>query len=114
MAGTDAAARPKRIRVDRDCGEMVVEWGGGSQSRLKLEFLRRRCPCAVCSGQRDEEAAEAGLHVLSDRELRTTDEVAGVVPVGRYAIQVRWADGHDTGIYTYAYLRQLAQEAGEV
>jgi DUF971 family protein len=90
---------------------MVIEWAGGGTSRMRLAFLRQQCPCATCSEKRDQEAAEAGLHVLTDSDLGTTDAVTGVEPVGRYAIRIRWADGHDTGIYTYDTLRRLAGEA---
>ena len=105
--------RPTRIQVRKESGDVVIDWMGGRQSRVGLRFLRQRCPCAVCSGQREQHSAEEGLHLLTATELRTTDVVRDVVPVGRYAIQIRWRDGHDAGIYTYDYLWRLADEADQ-
>ena len=76
-----------------------------------------RCPgcgagaharCVRTSGR--ARPAIRDLHMLSDREREATAEVVDVIPVGRYAIQIRWGDGHDTGIYTYDSLRRMGEE----
>ena len=64
--------------------------------------------------QREKQVAKDGLHVITSGEAAATDKVLNVAAVGRYAIKVTWADGHDTGIYTFDYLRQLAEEFGSV
>ena len=108
MGDSQTNAPPRRIQINREIGEMVLEWRDGGRSRIGLAVLRQQCPCAICSGQREQQEAEKGLHVLTGEELVVSNEVTGVDSVGRYAVQIRWADGHDTGIYTYQTLRRLA------
>ena len=104
--------QPRRIDVRKEAGEMVLEWEDGKCGKIPLEVLRRACPCAECNEHREQQHAEAGLHMLTEDELAASDELAGIVPMGRYAVKIRWADGHETGIYTYDHLKQLAVEAG--
>ena len=101
---------PVRIDVRRNDGEMEIEWRGGSVDRLPLYELRRWCPCALCSDQRAHQARNQGLHMLTAEERDATADVVDVIPVGRYAIQIRWGDGHDTGIYTYDSLRKMGED----
>ncbi len=106
----DRTGVPVRIDVNRDDGEMEIEWRGGRVDRLPLSGLRRWCPCALCSDRREQQVRGAGLHMLTPEERDATAEVTDVVPVGRYAIQIRWGDGHDTGIYTYDSLQRMGEE----
>ena len=101
---------PVRIDIRRDDAEMEIEWKAGNTHRLPLEVVRGFCPCAVCVAQRSSEGQRSDLHVLSAEEESITTNVAGVTPVGRYAIQIKWSDGHDTGIYTFDYLKSLWDE----
>lgn len=80
-----------------------IDWTDGRESRWRLSHLRRHCPCAGCV---DEWTREVTL----DRESVDEDLLATrVESVGRYALRVRFADGHDTGLFTYALLRELDQ-----
>ncbi|MDE2889576.1 MAG: DUF971 domain-containing protein [Gemmatimonadota bacterium] len=106
----DRTGIPIRIDVNRDAGEMEIEWRGGRVDSLALSALRRWCPCALCSDRREQQARGRGLHMLTPEERDATADVTNVVPVGRYAIQIRWGDGHDTGIYTYDSLRRMGEE----
>ncbi|MDE2998709.1 MAG: DUF971 domain-containing protein [Gemmatimonadota bacterium] len=106
----DRTGIPVRIDVNRDAGEMEIEWRGGRIDSLPLSVLRRWCPCALCSDRREQLARGGGLHMLTPEERDATADVTDVVPVGRYAIQIRWGDGHDTGIYTYDSLRKMGRE----
>ena len=91
--------------------ELAIRWSDGSESFFGLEFLRRHCPCATCGGEPD---------VMGRVELPTVTytprsfELKTVGPVGPYALQPEWADGHNTGLYTFQYLKRLEQAlAGE-
>jgi DUF971 family protein len=99
-----------KLDVTKDKGIMSVVWDDGSCQELQLGDLRRLCPCAVCEGNRAQQTADA-LHMISPDELNASAAISDVVPVGRYAIQIRWQDGHDTGIYTYDFLRALGTES---
>ena len=90
--------------------ELAIQWNDGGESFFNLEFLRRACPCAACGGEPDV------LGRISRPKVNYTPasfDLAAFVPVGGYALQFRWADGHSTGIYSFDYLRRLARVADE-
>jgi len=75
--------------------------------RIPFDVLRRACPCAACRG-------EPGYRgrFSDDPELRPgEDELADIKLVGAYGLNAIWADGHDTGIFTFEHLRRLGEEA---
>jgi DUF971 family protein len=81
-----------------------VSWDDGSVSRYGGEELRWACPCASCRG-------EAGLPGRLDTATSLPPEevrLENVALVGQYALQIGFASGHGTGIYSFQYLRQLA------
>ena len=86
--------------------ELAIRWADGRESFVPLETLRKFCPCAGCLGEKDifgnvYKAPERpyGPGAFELRELR---------PVGGYAVQPVWADGHATGLYTWEWLERLA------
>src|SRR6266481_9787842 len=88
--------------------ELAIHWSDGAESFLKLEMLRRVCPCAACGGEPDVLGHIARPHVsYTDKSF----ELVGFDLVGGYALQPRWTDGHNTGIYSFTYLRRLAQHS---
>ena len=102
------AEKPKRIRVDRAEGWLEMDWVGDGILRVSLSDVRKACPCALCGDIRAKQDAQ--LQMITVDQTPSVD-LSDVIPVGNYAIQIRWADGHDTGIYTYSYLKQLALAA---
>ena len=84
--------------------ELAISWDDGTEQYLTLELLRRACPCAVCCGEPD---------VLGQGETPLINEKPGSFDlkgydfVGGYGLNLRWADGHATGIYPYNFLRTL-------
>jgi DUF971 family protein len=100
-------ARPVDLHVDKERG-LRIRWADGSESLLPLPFLRRRCPCATC---RAEQPSATGVSLpVSGGGSPDAARVADAELVGNYALKITWADGHSTGIYDFAYLRQLADE----
>jgi DUF971 family protein len=86
--------------------ELAIQWNDGSESYLDLQFLRRACPCAACGGEPDV----LGNIIRPDVSYTENSfDLAGFQIVGGYAIQPRWGDGHATGIYSFQYLRRLAE-----
>jgi DUF971 family protein len=86
--------------------ELALSWNDGSESYIDLQFLRRACPCAACGGEPDV------LGNILRPEVSYSDnsfELAGFQIVGGYALQPVWRDGHNTGIYSFQYLRRIAQ-----
>jgi len=89
--------------------ELAIKWDDGSESFIALEKLRRACPCADCKGEMD---VMGNLYKSPDRPLSPSAfHLARIEAVGTYAVQPAWADGHATGIYSFDYLRRVA-EAG--
>jgi DUF971 family protein len=89
--------------------ELAVSFADGEELYLSLPLLRRACPCASCQGEPDA----LGRVVRPVVELGPRAfELAGITPIGGYALQLAWADGHATGLYSFAYLRQLARLGG--
>ena len=87
--------------------ELAIKWESGAESFIRLETMRRRCPCAGCKGEVDimgqlYKGPEKPFTPQAIKLLR-------IVNIGGYAIQPVWADGHATGIYSFDYLRRLAE-----
>lgn len=86
--------------------ELAIVWSDGHEEYLKLEALRRACPCASCQGEPDAMGRVVRPKVqLNERSF----QLLRYEPVGGYALQLHWADGHHTGIYSFDYLRSLGE-----
>jgi DUF971 family protein len=106
MPSTD----PVDISVSRSRRELCIRWRDGHESVYPFDLLRTACPCALCNDQRSKTSASSGpsLTVLSGPVLKAGEvQVNEASPVGRYAINFVWSDGHDSGIYAFDYLREL-------
>ncbi len=92
--------------------ELAILWEDGSESYLKLPLVRRLCPCAGCSGERDilGRLAKPPARPLTVESF----QVRGISPVGGYAIQIFWGDGHSDGLYTYEKLREWGEKPPEL
>jgi len=86
--------------------ELAIKWDDGSESFIRLEKLRRGCPCAGCQGEKD---VLGNVYKLPEQPLSAAAfELIRVSAVGGYALQPVWADGHATGLYSFDYLKRLA------
>lgn len=101
--------RPVDLQIIGD--ELAIKWDDGAESFVKLEKLRRHCPCAGCKGEMD---IMGNLYKNPDKPL-TSDafRVTRLSMVGGYAVQPLWADGHGTGLFAFDYLRQVADSTNE-
>ncbi len=105
------SADPKSVKVNVTTGTgMEIEWKDGHRSAYSFQWLRDACPCAMCNEAREKEGRKPGQPAM---------EKPGALPmfkpamkplktegVGRYAIRFAWNDGHETGIYSWDYLRE--------
>lgn len=80
-------------------------WRDGAETTIKLEILRKECPCASCKG---ETIAGKVVALPSFQMFKPgQNELKELKPVGNYAVAAIWGDGHDTGIYDWEYLKEL-------
>lgn len=87
--------------------QLAIRWSDGHESFLSLELLRRACPCAGCGGEPDVLGRVVRPSTVYSPASFTLEQFT---PIGGYALGLRWADGHSTGIYSFAYLRKLSLE----
>jgi DUF971 family protein len=85
--------------------ELALRFEEGEELYLPLDLLRRACPCAACQGEPD--ALGRVLRPVQQIGPRGF-ELLRFQAIGGYALQLFWADGHSTGIYSYDYLKRLA------
>ena len=96
--------RPTGVTANRTKRVLIVIWDDGHESEYPFDGLRAVCPCVECKGGHAHMGLPpnpADVRFATQTEL-TLDNVA---PVGAYALQLTWSDGHSTGIYSWDYLR---------
>src|SRR5580698_3519224 len=87
--------------------ELAVKWDDGGESFILLEKLRRACPCAGCSGETD---ILGNVYKNPDKALAAPAfTLRRIETVGGYALQPVWGDGHQSGLYSFDYLRRVAE-----
>jgi DUF971 family protein len=96
---------PTQIKL-LDSTTLSLQWDDGHSGRITLRTLRDNCPCASCQGE--TVLLKTYLPVIQP-EMPGKYQLAGADTVGSYAIGMSWADGHRTGIYTFARLRDLCE-----
>lgn len=101
---------PAQILVLGD--ELALSWKDGSEGYLKLRDLRRLCPCASCAGERDLFGRVA--RPPQKPYTASSFEVAGTTPIGGYAVQIFWKDGHNDGLYPWTKLKEWADNPPEL
>lgn len=102
-----ARITPAEIEVDPEQGLMRILWQDGQECLYALAALRPLCPCAVCQGEMGMPGAVRDTTVFTPEQTTLAD----MREVGRYALQPIWADGHQTGYFTFSQLRGLCPGA---
>lgn len=88
---------PRGIKAPHGATVLEITWADGSVGKLPHSVLRGYCPCAGCQGHSGAVTYKAGGNL----------ELRDIEPVGNYALKLVWADGHDTGLYSFKYLKTL-------
>lgn len=99
------AVWPTELRLKRAERLLEISFDDGSRFSLPAEYLRVESPSAEVQG-----------HSPSQRKLvagKRMVGISGIDPVGHYAIRILFDDGHDTGIYSWTWLRDLGQRQDE-
>jgi DUF971 family protein len=97
------------IQVKQTANELRITWDDQHISVLPIKLLRDECPCAGCKGEVlfGKVYKPAPITIFQEGMY----ELSGITAVGQYAIQLKWKDGHDTGIYSWEYLQALEKES---
>ncbi|MDX1516775.1 MAG: DUF971 domain-containing protein [Woeseiaceae bacterium] len=93
---------PTEIRLRKNSRVLVVAFDDGVTHEYPFEYLRVYSPSAEVRG-----------HGPGQENLQVGKEnvtVTAVEPVGHYAVRLVFSDGHDTGLYTWSYLRELGDK----
>lgn len=93
---------PKRVILNEARDELSLGYGDGTVARLSAEYLRVESPSAEVRGH------SPGEEVLQYGKAKV--RIARIETAGRYALLIHFDDGHDTGIYSWEYLRRLWDE----
>lgn len=96
--------------IHSEAGALTLVWPGGLRQRLPLASLRRACPCAGCRRARLARPAGQVNEHLSDLPRDTAHDdltLTALVPMG-YGVQLVFSDGHDRGIFPWAWLERFA------
>ncbi|MCB9661613.1 MAG: DUF971 domain-containing protein [Sandaracinaceae bacterium] len=97
------ATSPVELRAPIGAVQLEIDWEDGATTILPHRYLRGFCPCAGCQGH------SGPISFMDGGDLRLVD----VSEVGQYAIKLIWGDGHNTGLYGFAYLRALGEACRE-
>jgi DUF971 family protein len=107
---------PIRLDLKKD-KQLDIEWQDGLRSTYSLTLLRSMCPCATCKVVREQRDP----HDISPQPEKPKTPLLTILPgnyigaitvlkaemVGNYALKLEWSDGHDSGIYSFQYLREI-------
>ena len=89
--------------VEESDSELSITWSDDVQTTFKAAQLRRACPCAGCVNEWTGERVLKAESVADDLTISQTSVV------GRYALNFHFSDGHETGIFSFKYLREIGE-----
>ena len=93
---------PTALTVHQASRVLEIAFSDGAQFRIPFELMRVYSPSAEVQGHGPGQE----VLVLDKQDVRVT----GVEPIGNYAVRLLFDDGHDTGLYTFAYLHELGAQ----
>jgi DUF971 family protein len=102
------SVKPVSIDASRTKKSLMIVWDDGHASEYSFSLLRAGCPCVSCRGGHDkmDDKPDVAVFTIQMSDSPST-RLRNILPVGAYAITPIWEDGHDSGIYNWAYLRAL-------
>ncbi|MCJ7993167.1 DUF971 domain-containing protein [Rhizobium cremeum] len=96
---------PSELKVSKDRRQLTVTFNDGTSAVLAAEMLRVLSPSAEVQGHGPgQKVTVPGKRLVA---------ISAVVPTGNYAVRIGFDDGHDTGIFTWSYLRELGMTGAE-
>lgn len=90
--------------IEESDSEISINWSDDVETKYDAANLRRACPCAGCINE------WTGEKILKPDSVPDNLSFSSIAIVGRYALNFHFSDGHDTGIFSFNYLRQLSDK----
>jgi len=100
LAQRRQAIEPREISQESE-SQLRITWADEKVCEYDAARLRRACPCAQCVNE------WTGERTLKPEAISNEIRIEDISIVGRYALNFRWSDGHETGIYSFQLLRDL-------
>jgi DUF971 family protein len=95
------------VSLKREGEGLSIQWSDGVTTFATWRHLRANCPCASCIDERAKPPDP--FRILSPQEAAAgPPQPVAMKPIGHYAYQITWNDGHSTGIYPVEKLRELS------
>ena len=89
--------------IEENDSEISIKWSDDAETKYNAAELRRACPCAGCVNE------WTGEKILNAESVSDDINFSHISIVGRYALNFHFSDRHDTGIYSFKYLRELSE-----
>ena len=93
---------PTELDLSKDKISLTVRWPDGKATAISASYLRQHCNSASAKRARLDEIDTILMPELTINDIRA---------IGRYAVNLVFSDGHDRGIYPWAYLRDLGEKS---
>ncbi len=93
------------VQIKKEENKLVIKWNNNRIQEITLQELRDGCPCANCKGE--SVLFQNYIPIKTPFKPAGFYEIEKIEAVGNYAIQIKWKDGHDTGIYSWEVLRGI-------
>ncbi len=90
--------------IEENDSEITIVWSDDRETFYQASDLRRQCPCAGCVNE------WTGERTLKAETVAEGLSFSSIAVVGRYALNFNFSDRHDTGIYSFKYLRELSDK----
>ena len=97
---------PSEIRLNPARDALSIAFDNGDRFELRAEYLRVESPSAEVRGH----GAGPKTIVKGKQDVK----ISGLEPVGNYAVRIGFDDGHDSGLYSWAYLHRLGAEQDKI
>jgi DUF971 family protein len=95
-------------QIKKEDNKIIIKWSNDQTQEITLQKLRDGCPCVNCKGE--AVIFESYIPIKNAFKPSGFYEIEKIEAVGNYAIQIKWKDGHDTGIYSWDVLRAIKNE----
>lgn len=93
------------LQIKKEDNKLIIKWSNNETQEVTMQQLRDACPCVNCKGE--SVIFESYIPIKTPFKPAGFYEIDKIESVGNYAAQIKWKDGHDTGIYSWDVLANI-------